>query len=71
MLKKFLAAVLVAAASFTFTATSEAAESDYTCRGGCYGDGYCYDDGYCYGNDNRGSYGGNYRGGCHGVGCRR
>ncbi len=66
MLKKFLAAILLTAASFSFTATTDAAEVDSTCRGGCYGSG-CYNDGYCYGNDysdndNRG----NYHGGCYG-----
>ena len=65
MLKKFLAALLVAAASFTFTATTDAAEADYACRGGyggCYGDGYCYGNNY-YDNDNRGDYGRHHRGG--------
>ena len=60
MLKKILAALLVAAASFTFTATTDAAGADYACRGG-YGDGYCYGNDY-YDNDNRGDYGRHHRG---------
>ena len=68
MLKKFLAAVLVAAASFTFTATSEAACGDYY-GGNCYGD--CY-DGDCYNYGDRGDYGRHYRGDYvrKGRGCR-
>ena len=62
MLKKILATVLVAAASFSFTATTDAAEVDYTCRSSYYNDGYCYGNDY-YNDDNRGDYGRHHRGG--------
>ena len=59
MLKKILMALLIAAASFNFATTSEAAESDtenYCC-------GNYYDNDCCDYNGN-GNYGnGNYRGG--------
>ena len=63
MLKKILAAVLVAAASCSFMPTSEAADVDYTCRGGYYNDGYCYGNDY-YSDENRNNYGRHHRGGC-------
>lgn len=67
MFKKILMALLIAAASFSFGTTSEAAEGNYEdyCHGNYYGNG-CY--GYYEGNsdsDNyRGGYCGGHRGGC-------
>lgn len=72
MINKILMAALIAAASFNFTATSEAADydSENYCRGNYYGEG-CgyYGNGGCdyYDEDYRGEHhrGGYYgRGGC-------
>ena len=70
MLKKFFMALLIAAASFNFVSTSEAADAEnYCCRG--YNNGYCYDNGCCYYNYEDDGYrhgehhDGEYRGGRH------
>ena len=57
MLKKFFMALLIAAASFNFATTSEAADSNAEnyCCGNYYDNDCCYGDGN-YNNDYRGDY---------------
>ncbi len=45
MLKKFFMALLIAAASFNFVSTSEAADAENYCCGNYYNNDCCYGDG--------------------------